>query len=177
MNLNMTIVQAACRLWCRYAQSRLAASCVCWTVPIFGVNQAKQLVPVRVWNALDQWCNWPGGRGKNRPLWQAKYKSQAPTQLAYWCLLFFWFSVVCYTLKIFAFSEYFPVISGFNIAVHIRSNILRKSLGFMLNSAAFSYIRISYVSSIIDIARTVFTKAKFAWPPYQKTSILGYLHT
>ena len=30
-----------------------------------------------------------------------------------------------------------------------------------LNNAAFSYIRSSYVSSIIDVARTVFTKAKF----------------
>ena len=37
-----------------------------------------------------------------------------------------------------------------------------KGLGVRLNSAAFSYIRSSYVSSIIDIARTVFTKAKFA---------------
>ena len=32
-----------------------------------------------------------------------------------------------------------------------------KSLVVMLNSAAFSYIRISYVSSTIDVARTVFT--------------------
>ena len=31
-----------------------------------------------------------------------------------------------------------------------------------LNNAVFSYIRSSYVSPIIDVARTVFTKAKFA---------------
>jgi len=37
-----------------------------------------------------------------------------------------------------------------------------KCLVVRLNSAAFSYIRSSYVSSIIDVARTVFTKAKFA---------------
>jgi len=37
-----------------------------------------------------------------------------------------------------------------------------KCLVFRLNNAAFSYIRNSYVSSIIDVARTVFTKAKFA---------------
>jgi len=35
--------------------------------------------------------------------------------------------------------------------------VLRKSLVVRLNSAIFSYIRISYVSSIIDVARTVFT--------------------
>jgi len=34
MNLNMTVGQAACQLLCRYAQSTLAASCVCWIVPI-----------------------------------------------------------------------------------------------------------------------------------------------
>ena len=37
-----------------------------------------------------------------------------------------------------------------------------KCLVVRLNNAAFSYIRSSYVSSIIDVARTVFTKAKFA---------------
>ena len=37
-----------------------------------------------------------------------------------------------------------------------------KVLVVRLNNAVFSYIRSSYVSSIIDVARTVFTKAKFA---------------
>jgi len=32
MNLNMTVGQAACQLLCRYTQSTLAASCVCWIV-------------------------------------------------------------------------------------------------------------------------------------------------
>ena len=36
-----------------------------------------------------------------------------------------------------------------------------KVLVVRLNNAVFSYIRSSYVSSIIDVARTVFTKAKF----------------
>ena len=43
-----------------------------------------------------------------------------------------------------------------------------KVLVVRLNNAAFSYIRSSYVSPIIDVARTVFTKAKFACPPYQR---------
>jgi len=34
MNLNMTIGQATCRLLCRYTQSKFAAFCVCWIVPI-----------------------------------------------------------------------------------------------------------------------------------------------
>jgi len=34
MNLNMTFGQAECQLLCRYTQSTLAASCVCWIVPI-----------------------------------------------------------------------------------------------------------------------------------------------
>jgi len=33
MNLNMTVVQAICQLLCRYTQSTLAVSCVCWIVP------------------------------------------------------------------------------------------------------------------------------------------------
>ena len=40
--------------------------------------------------------------------------------------------------------------------------ITEKFLVVRLNNAVFSYIRSSYVSSIIDVARTVFTKAKFA---------------
>jgi len=34
MNLNMTVGQAACRLLFRYTQCTLAASCICWIVPI-----------------------------------------------------------------------------------------------------------------------------------------------
>jgi len=34
MNLNMTVSQVACRLLCRYTQSTLVVSCVCWIVPI-----------------------------------------------------------------------------------------------------------------------------------------------
>jgi len=36
MNLNVTVGQAACRLLCRYrpTQCTLAASCICWIVPI-----------------------------------------------------------------------------------------------------------------------------------------------
>jgi len=42
-----------------------------------------------------------------------------------------------------------------------RFSVLRKSLFVGLNFAAFSYIQSSYVSSTIDVARTVFT-TKFA---------------
>jgi len=48
MDLNMTVGQAACRLLCRYAWSTLAASCVCWIVPIFSVNQVKEFMAVHV---------------------------------------------------------------------------------------------------------------------------------
>jgi len=34
MNLNMTVGQATCRVLCRYTQCTLAASCICWIVPI-----------------------------------------------------------------------------------------------------------------------------------------------
>jgi len=45
----------------------------CWLHPAFAesyqllhVNQAKELVAVRVWNKPDQWRNWREGRGANR---------------------------------------------------------------------------------------------------------------
>jgi len=34
VNLNMTVGQAAWRLWCRHTQSTLTASCVWWIVSI-----------------------------------------------------------------------------------------------------------------------------------------------
>jgi len=42
MNLNMTVGQAACRLLCRYTQSTLAASCLCWIVPIVTCDSIKR---------------------------------------------------------------------------------------------------------------------------------------
>jgi len=42
MNLNMTVGQAACQLLCRHAQSPLAASCVCWIVPIATCDSIKR---------------------------------------------------------------------------------------------------------------------------------------
>ena len=58
MNLNMTVGQAVCQLLCRYTQSTLAASCVCWIVPIVTCTLSKELVGVHVRNAPDQWYNW-----------------------------------------------------------------------------------------------------------------------
>jgi len=34
MDINITVGQAACRLWCRHTQSTLAASCLWWIVSI-----------------------------------------------------------------------------------------------------------------------------------------------
>jgi len=42
MNLNMTAGQAAYQLLCRYTQSTLAASCVCWIVPIVTSDSIKR---------------------------------------------------------------------------------------------------------------------------------------
>jgi len=42
MNLKMTVGQAACQLLCRYTQSTLAASCVCWTVVIVMCDSIKE---------------------------------------------------------------------------------------------------------------------------------------
>jgi len=42
MNVNMTVGQAACQLLCRYAHSALAASCVCWIVPILMCDSIKR---------------------------------------------------------------------------------------------------------------------------------------
>jgi len=40
-NLSMTVGQAACRLLCRYTQSTLAASCICWIVRIVTSESGK----------------------------------------------------------------------------------------------------------------------------------------
>jgi len=38
----MTVGQAACHLLCRYTQGTLAASCVCWIVPIVTFDSIKR---------------------------------------------------------------------------------------------------------------------------------------
>jgi len=42
MNFSMRVGQAACHLLCRYTQSTLAASCVCWIVPIITFDSIKK---------------------------------------------------------------------------------------------------------------------------------------
>jgi len=79
MNLNMTVGQAACQLLCRYTQSTLAASCVCWIVPIVSCDSIKKLVAVHVWNEPDQWHNWQVAGVRSAPPCQAKCKNRAPT--------------------------------------------------------------------------------------------------
>ena len=80
MNLNMMVGQAACQPLCRYTQSTLAASCVCWIVPIVTCDYRVK----RTCGCSSLKCTWSvswltGGRGashhhpcqtkcKNRPL-------------------------------------------------------------------------------------------------------------
>jgi len=66
VNLSMTVGQATCRLLCRYTQSTLAASCVCWIAPIVTFDSVK-----RTCGCLCLKCTWSvtsltGGRGANR---------------------------------------------------------------------------------------------------------------
>jgi len=42
MNLSMTVSQAVCQLFCRYTQSTLAASYVCWIVPIITFDSIRR---------------------------------------------------------------------------------------------------------------------------------------
>jgi len=88
MNLNMTFGQAACQLLCRYSQSTLAASCVCWIIPIV---TSDSIVAVHVWYAPDQWHNWRVAGVQTAPPCQAKCKKRAPTLLVFWYLLLLWF--------------------------------------------------------------------------------------
>jgi len=67
MNLNMTFDQAVCQLLCRYSQSTLAASCVCWIILIVTCDSIK-----RTCGCSCLKCTWSvawltGGRGANRP--------------------------------------------------------------------------------------------------------------
>jgi len=43
MNLNMTVGQTAYRLFCQYTQSMLAASCVCWILPIVACESGERI--------------------------------------------------------------------------------------------------------------------------------------
>jgi len=67
MNINMTVGQAACQLLCRYTQSTLAATCVCWIVPIVTFDSIK-----RTCGCSCLKCTWSvasptGGRRANSP--------------------------------------------------------------------------------------------------------------
>jgi len=93
MNLSMTVGQATCRLLCRYIRSTLAASCVCWIVPIVTFDSVK-----RTCRCLCLKCTWSvasltGGRGANRSApCQTKCKNcMGPYLACIWYLLFFWF--------------------------------------------------------------------------------------
>ena len=82
--------------------------------------------------------------------------------------------ILCYTLKNYdsIYNQSDSILNQILNKPWLKFNILRfiteKFLVVRLNSAVFSYIWNSYVSSIIDVTRTVFTKSKFAWPPYQR---------
>ena len=53
MNLSMTVGQAACQLLCRHTQSMLAASCVCWIVPIVTCDSQKKFCPTDGWQGCE----------------------------------------------------------------------------------------------------------------------------
>jgi len=67
MNLNVTVGQAACQLLCWYTQSTLAASCVCWIVPIFTCDSIKRTCGCSCLKCTWSVAQLTGGRGANRP--------------------------------------------------------------------------------------------------------------
>ena len=67
INLNMTVGQAACQLLCRYTHSTLAASCVCWIVPIVTCDSIK-----RTCGCSCLKCTWSVAYLTNRPRPPAK---------------------------------------------------------------------------------------------------------
>jgi len=81
MNPSMTVGPAACRLLCRYrllnVRNTLAASCICWIVALSRVNQAKEIVTVRVWNASDHRRTRWGVGGGDRPPGLKNFRASA----------------------------------------------------------------------------------------------------
>jgi len=81
------------------------------------VNQAKELVTVRVWNAPDKWRNWRGQGCEVPPGKLILYKTGPSPSLYFGIYYSFGFQQVVVFLR---FSECFPVISDFSVAIHIR---------------------------------------------------------
>jgi len=116
MNFSITVGKAACHLLCRYTQSMLAASCVCWIVPIVTFDSIKRTCGCYVWNAPDQWQNCRVAAEPHRPPAKRNVKT-GPLPSLYFGFAILLISVDCCFLR---FSECFPVISGFCIAVQYR---------------------------------------------------------
>jgi len=67
MYLNTTGGQAAYQLLCRYIQSTLVASCVCWIVPIVTWDSIKRTYGCSCLKCTRSMVYLRGGRGANRP--------------------------------------------------------------------------------------------------------------
>jgi len=116
MYINMTFGQATCQLFCRYSQSTLAVSCVCWIVPTVTCDSIKKTCGCSCLKCTDLWHNW----------WVAGVLTALPPKLnvktgllpsLYFGIYYsFRFSTCC----LLRFSECFLVISGFWIAVKNR---------------------------------------------------------
>ena len=79
------------------------------------VTPSKEIVAVHVWNTPDQWHNWRVARV--RTAFPVKLNVKTGPFLACISACSIYYSFGFSRLSFFRFSEYFPVISGFCIAV------------------------------------------------------------
>ena len=115
MNLNMTVCHAACQLLCQDTQRTMASSCVCWIAPIATCDSIKRtswlfMFEMHLTSGITD--RWQGCE----PLPPTKLDAKTgPLHNLY-------FGIYCSFdfSSFFSFSECFPVISGFCIAVQYR---------------------------------------------------------
>jgi len=110
INLNMTVGQAACQLLCRYTQSTLTGSCVCWIVPIVTCGSVQRIVAVHIWDAPDHWHNWRVAGVRSAPLTKINVIAGPLSSLYFGIYCSFGFSRLLFFLR---FSECLLMISGF----------------------------------------------------------------
>jgi len=111
MNLKMTGGQVACQILCRYTQSTLAASCVCWIVDCYVLLYQKNL-----------WLT--GGRGANRPPAKLNVKTAPLPSLYFGIYYSFGFSRLLFFCVFRSIFRWFPVfVWPFNIGFAIVSQL------------------------------------------------------
>ena len=108
VNLNMTVDQAACQLLCRYTHSTLAASCVCWIIPIATRDSIKWTCGCSCVK-----CIWSMTWLTNRPAPLAKLNVKTGPLAYVACKLVFTILLVLVDCWFLRFSECFLVISVF----------------------------------------------------------------